>query len=351
MKEFLKYYNEEKEKIEEEIKKYNEELTKEKNLLLKENLEVFKKLNSSGKRIRGILVNLGYQLKKGRSTYSIPLSLAYELFQTSILVHDDIIDQDDKRRGEKTIHFYNREKYGEEKEVEHLSNSIALCMGDYGLYLSNQVISNSYENDKNLGKVLNYFNQTVLNTIKGELFDVVLPIENKKNKIEESLLEEKILEVYLLKTSYYTFIGPLSVGMILAGTTEEELKELEEIGIKLGIAFQIQDDILGIYSDEMGKVKASDIKEGKQTLIYAYTKNSIYQEEFDKIYGKQNLSDEKINKVQEMMEKSGARKKTEDLMNSYYDESIALIEKNKWIQKKDKNLLKGFIEYLRTRKK
>ena len=349
MKEFLDYYKEEKEQLEEEINKYHEELMKEKNPLLKENLEVFKKLNSSGKRIRGILVNLGYQIKKERSTYSIPLSIAYELFQTSILVHDDIIDQDDKRRGEKTIHFYNREKYEKktlEKEVEHLSNSIALCMGDYGLYLSNQVISNSYENDKNLGKVLNYFNQTVLNTIKGELFDVVLPFENK-----ELGIEEKILEIYRLKTSYYTFIGPLSVGMILAGTKKEELKEIEEIGIRLGIAFQIQDDILGIYSNEMGKVKASDIKEGKQTLLYAYTKNSIYQEELDKIYGKDNLSDEKINKVQEMMENSGARKKAEDLMNSYYDESITLIEKNKWIKEKDKNLLIGLIEYLRTRNK
>ncbi|MBR2827631.1 MAG: polyprenyl synthetase family protein [Bacilli bacterium] len=349
MKEFLTYYEEEKKQLEEVIYKYNEELIKEENPLLKENLEVFKRLNSSGKRIRGILVNLGYQIKKERSTYSYPLSLAYELFQTSILVHDDIIDQDDKRRGEETIHFYNKEKYQEkskEKEVEHLSNSIALCMGDYGLYLSNQVISNSYEMDKNLGKVLNYFNQTVLNTIKGELFDVVLPFQNKKIG-----LEEKILEIYRLKTSYYTFIGPLSVGMILAGTKEDELKDIEELGQKLGIAFQIQDDILGIYSNEMGKVKASDIKEGKQTLLYAYAKNSIYQEELDKIYGKEDLNNEKILKVQEIMEQSGAKEKAEKQMNSYYDESIQLIENNKWMKEKEKHLLKGLIEYLRTRNK
>ena len=352
MNPFINHYQEEKDNLEKQILELNQSLLVEDDSTLKENLSFFTNLNASGKRIRGILVNLGYQLIKERSNYSYPLSVAYELFQTAILVHDDIIDQDDMRRSLPTIHYQNRMKYSKiskDKEVEHFSNSIALCMGDYGLFLANKLIADSYSKDKNLGKVLSYFNQTVLNTIKGELLDVVLPFESKNEIIDYSSLEEKILDIYRLKTSYYTMIGPLLSGMILAGAKQKELDSMEEFGKKLGIAFQIQDDILGIYSNETGKVKASDIKEGKQTLLYAYAKNSKYKEELDKIYGKNNLDDSIIKEVQTIMKESKALEKATNYMNQLYDESIQDLEKMTWIKKEDLNILKGFVEYLRQR--
>jgi geranylgeranyl diphosphate synthase type I len=95
---FLNYYKNVKENLNKYINDFNSELKQEENNLLKENIDVFANLNSDGKLIRGTLVNLGYKLKNEDTTYSYPLSLAFEIFQTAILVHDDIIDNDDVRR-------------------------------------------------------------------------------------------------------------------------------------------------------------------------------------------------------------------------------------------------------------
>lgn len=350
---FKIYYKETKEKINKQLDKLNKDLLNEKNELVKENVKLLTNLNSDGKIIRGTLVNLGYYLLKDDKDYSIPLSLAYEMFQTSILVHDDIIDKDNKRRGKDTIHFsnYNRYiKYNDNKdEVKHLSNSIALCMGDYGLYLANKIILDNYTNDKNLGRVLSNYNDTVLTTIKGEIIDVILPFHGKNKLLDEKEIEENILEIYRLKTSHYTIVGPMSVGMILAGANNEKIKDIEKFGEKVGIAFQIQDDILGIYSNEMGKVKESDIREFKQTILYSHTLLTKYKDELLKYYGKEKLTEEEVKKVQEIFKESKSYDYALNKMNSMYDEALIILSNIKWIEEDKKELLRGFIEYLRNR--
>ena len=350
---FKKYYQKEKELLNKKINNYNENLVKENNPLLKYNLDLFSKLNTNGKLIRGVLVNLGYFLLKDNNEYSNDLALAYEIFQTGILVHDDIIDKDEKRRGVNTIHYenYNKYKSYNSEEAKHLSNSIAICMGDLGLYEANRIISTSYKDDPNLSKVLINFNDTVLNTIKGEILDVILPFESKNIGIDNDLLEESIMDIYRLKTSHYTIIGPLSVGLILAGSDESKLKDISSFGEKVGIAFQIQDDILGIFSDEMGKVVGSDIKEFKQTILYSYVYGTKYKNDLLKYYGKDNLDSETIKKVREIFEESGALKYSVDLMNKYYDEALKDLDSISWIDKDKKEILQGFVDYLRERVK
>jgi len=303
--------------------------------------------------IRGVLVDLGYYLLNDNNNYSNDLALAYEIFQTGILVHDDIIDKDEKRRGVNTIHFENYNKYKEysnEQETKHLGNSIAICMGDFGLYEANKIISTSYKDDPNLSKVLINFNETVLNTIKGEILDVVLPYKSKNIGIDNSLLEESIMDIYRLKTAHYTIIGPLSVGLILAGCDEEKLKDISSFGEKVGIAFQIQDDILGIYSDEMGKVVGSDIKEYKQTILYSHIAKTEYLNELKEYYGK-DINNESISKVRGLFKKSGSFDYATNMMNNLYDESINELNSISWIDSDKKNILIGFVEYLRSRNK
>lgn len=352
---FKNYYKDTKEKIDNRIEKFNKELVKEKNPILKDNFKLFKNLNSEGKLIRGTLVNLGYYLLKEDKDYSIDLSLAYEVFQTGILVHDDIIDNDDKRRGKETIHYANNNKYSkyskDNRETKHLSESIAICMGDYGLYQANKIIADSYSKDPNLGRILSNFNNTVLTTIKGELIDVILPFQGKHDLLDNKSIEKNIMEIYRLKTSHYTIIGPLSAGLILAGASEEELKDIESFGEKVGIAFQIQDDILGIYSDEMGKVKGSDIREFKQTILYSHIINTEYKDEFMKYYGKEDIKEDNIKKVQSLFVESGSYKYAYDKMNKMYDEAAEILKNIKWIKEDKKCLLEGFVEYLRKRNK
>ena len=351
---FKKYYQKEKEILNKKINDYNENLIKEDNPILKENLSLFSNLNNNGKLIRGVLVDLGYFLLKDNCEYSTSLALAYEVFQAAILVHDDIIDKDEKRRGVNTIHFENYNKYkkysNDELETKHLSNSIAICMGDFGLYEANKIISTSYKDDPNLSKILINFNDTVLNTIRGEILDVVLPFESKNKEIDNEVLEKSIMDIYRLKTSHYTIIGPLSVGLILAGADSSKIQDITKFGEKVGIAFQIQDDILGIYSNEMGKVIASDIKEYKQTILYSHISKTEYIKELKKYYGKE-LTDDNISKVRDIFKKSGSLDYSINMMNKMYDESLNILDDIEWISEDKKSILRGFVEYLRNRNK
>ncbi len=352
---FKEYYKDTKKKIDQKIEAFNEELVKEDNPLLRENFEYFRNLNSEGKLVRGTLVNLGYYLLKEDKDYSLDLSLAYELFQTGILIHDDIIDNDDKRRGKDTIHYINDQKYSayteDKKEAKHLGDSIAICMGNYGLFEANKVLGDAYTEDPNLGRVLSNFNNTAMTTVKGELIDVILPFQGKYQLIDSKKIEDNIMEIYRLKTAHYTIIGPLSAGILLAGGTESMLKDIEEFGEKVGIAFQIQDDVLGIYSNEMGKVKGSDIKEFKQTILYSHILNTEYKDALLEVYGKEEIDEKTIENVQELFKKAGSYDYAVNKMNTLYDESLEVLDKISWIKEDKKELLRGFVEYLKTRNK
>lgn len=352
---FKDYYSYEKNLMNQYLRKYNDSLKQsDDSIIMKKNLGYFSELNSDGKLIRGMLVNLGYSILGEMEDYSNSLALAYEIFQTAILVHDDVIDKDCKRRGKETIHFKNYQEFSkktDEVEAVELSNSIAICMGDYGLYLANKMISDSYSNDHNLGKVLSYFNDIVLKTIKGELLDVVLPYKSRMNEIDLDLLEDSIIDIYRLKTSYYTIIGPLSLGLLLAGGSNSQINEIEKFGEKVGIAFQIQDDILGVYSDSIGKVVGSDIKEFKQTILFSHVRGTSYYDELLKYYGKEELTNDTIHQVRRILESSGSKDYALEQMNLYYNESLELLDHISWIPKKEKNILRGFVEYLRLRNK
>lgn len=351
---FNKFYEKTSKTLNKSIEKFNNSLIDD-NEIFSYNINLFKNLNRDGKLIRGTLVKLGYNLLKDDIEYSNELALAYEIFQTSILIHDDIIDKDIKRRGKTTVHQANYEKYQSfsknENELKHLSNSIGICIGDYGLYLASKTITDNYNDNPYFGKLITAFNDTVLKTIKGEVLDVVLPFESKNMKIDTNSLEKTIMNIYCLKTAYYTIIGPLTVGLILAGADESIIQDIKKFGEKIGIAFQIQDNLLGIFSDDTGKVTGSDIKEFKQTILFSYIVKSSYKDEFLKIYGQDNLSEEIIKQIKDIIEKSNARNYAENLMKDMYNEGLNLIKELKWINNDKKNLLIEFVEFLKNRNK
>ena len=350
---FGEYYLQIKTDLEKEIDNYNKELLENKTGYLKYNLDLFCNLNRDGKLIRGFLIALGYKISNKKNIeYSYPLALAYEIFQTSVLIHDDIIDDDNLRRGKETIHYNNylKNKKYDEKQAKKIGDSIAICMGDFGFYEANQQIIKHYGKDKNLDKVLEYYNDIVLKTIEGELIDVELSFDGRY-KLKETNLYDNIMSIYKLKTAYYTIIGPLSLGLILGGIDEEKLKSIVAFGEKIGIAFQLQDDILGIFSD-MGKVVGSDIKEYKQTLLFSYTMNKKeYKDKLLKYYGKEQIDEKDIEEVRKIFKESGAYDYAYNLMNDMYNEALGILDKTSWISNNDKQIINGFVEYLRKRNK
>ena len=348
MNTFIDFYQKVKPRIKEELLTFNDYLKNNTYDTFKDNIDVFCTLNESGKLVRGSLILLGYSLKNEDIKYALPLACAYEIFETSILVHDDIIDKDNLRRGKQTINAFNNEKY-HNLDSNHLANSVALCIGDLGLYQANNLIIDNYAQDKTFAKLFKTYNDIVIKTINGELLDVITPFQEKKHLFKDNI-EDNVMQIYALKTSWYSITGPLLLGMILANMNDEEINDIKEFALPLGIAFQIQDDLLGIFSktEMLGKKAGGDIKEFKQTLLYAYTKNTPYYDILLKEYGKDNYN---LDIVKNIFEECGAKKYCVDKMNELYDESINKLGSINWLSDEHKTILSDLIDYLKNRDK
>ena len=357
---FLKYYLSVKDKFVLKMEDYNSLFVKGySNKFLEEALEQFVSSNKGGKFLRACLIALGYQSFDNDDDKYLPLGVALELFQTSILIHDDIIDKADKRRGLDTIPVKYQKIYENpikdenhfEGKKKDISNSMALCLGDLGFYLALQIIVQNYRNNENLDRVLEYYNSVAIKTCEGEMVDVILPFYEEFYG-EEDDLESHVMEIYKLKTAWYSVVGPYCLGAILGGCDEENIHRLEDALINLGVAFQIKDDLLGIYGDEkhIGKSVTSDVSEYKQTILYAYAVKTKYRDELLNYYGK-SISIKEMDKVKEIFDKSGAKAYAEKTMDKLFDESFKNILDLDFLSIEKKKLLLGFAEFLKVRSK
>lgn len=337
----IKLLNESKTKIENkmneildnEIKKY------EGNEFIKSSLEELKRLSQGGKRVRGYLVKLGQMLFGKDDDSYVDIAAALEIFQTAILIHDDIIDEADKRRDMDTINA---------KYKGHIGISKAICVGDLGFFISYRIINNADINKELKDEMIKIYSKTLHNTVNGEIIDIELPLKNLNYHIN---MDEKIIyDIYENKTAWYTIIGPILIGAILAGASSSDKNKLIEIGTNLGIAFQIKDDLLGLYSNttNIGKT-LNDIKEGKQTIIYKYAIDHANNEELkliEKYYGNPNVTLEENQIITELFDKLGARKYAENLVEDYTNKGIDIINS---MDVKNKDLFKEFANYLLKR--
>ena len=348
--EFIIYYKETKKKIEKEMIKFNNKIDLNNNKIVNDAINKFKYENDGGKLVRGTLIDLGYKLKHNDDN-SLKLASSYEAFETSILIHDDIIDNSPLRRNKSTIHELYKKEFNNYKK-DNTPESLALCLGDIGFFYVNNYIINSYKNNKNLNKILEYYNNIVIDTIKGEILDVYLPYIEKNDK-SHNLKEEDIMEIYRLKTAMYTIVGPFTLGMILSGANKKEIDTMKKILEPLGIAFQIKDDILGIFSNDttLGKPTNSDIEEFKQTILYSFIKEKRkdYLNELLKYYGNKTNNDS-IQNVRSTLIESGSLEYANNKMNELLSESKSLLNKSN-IKIDIKRILLGFIKFLEIRKK
>lgn len=319
--------------LDEEINKYLD------NEFIVSSLEELKRLSSEGKRVRGFLVKLGQMLFGKDDDSFVDMAAALEIFQTAILIHDDIIDKADKRRGMDTINA---------KYEGHLGISRGICIGDLGFFISYRIISELDMNNDIKNEIIKVYSKTLYNTVNGEITDVELPL--KQTSYHKNMDEKIIYDIYVNKTAWYTIIGPMLIGAISAGATKEEKDRLIEIGTNLGIAFQIKDDLLGLYSDTktIGKT-LNDIKEGKQTIIYKYAIDNVSNSEQDiikKYYGNSNITPEENEIITSLFEKIGAKTNAEKLVEKYTDKAINMIDESN-IQNKE--LFIHFSNYLLNR--
>lgn len=190
----------------------------------------------------------------------IRVSTAFELFHTFALIHDDIIDGSKKRRGGLAVH-----EFFEKKFKGKWGEKLALLAGDLAEIFSQDIFSSQYFS-KQYHQARNWFVLMKEKTIIGEYMDTLYPL------LSDVPVTGKIWQMYGLKTCFYSVSAPLVIGALLAGASKKQVDSLLQFGQKAGLAFQIQDDILGMFGDDRttGKSNISDIVEGKRTPLIAY---------------------------------------------------------------------------------
>ncbi|MBI4097399.1 MAG: polyprenyl synthetase family protein [Candidatus Levybacteria bacterium] len=295
-----------------------------------------------GKRLRGMLVRLGYELTAGEfNTEALKAAAAFEIFHAAILAHDDVIDKSPMRRGKPSLF--------QALGGDHYGISQTISLGDIGFFLAVNTVAGSNYPAGRKNEALKIFTDCMIDTGVGELLDVVLPHE------EELPSENDVLTVMRLKTAKYSISSPLKVGAVLAGADDRLLQVLGEFGENVGIAYQIQDDILGIFGTEedLGKSVTSDIEEGKNTLLYLYALDKANEEQkkvLNKHYGRGKVLLTEVEKIKEVFEKTGAVEYANFVGKGYLQKGEALIPeitKDPGLQ----ILLKEMIEFLVERKK
>ena len=260
--------------------------------------QAFVEACEGGKRLRGALVKLGYELTGAPVNSEIlKASVAIELFQTAILAHDDIIDKSPLRRGKPTLY----KALGD----NHYGMSQAICLGDIGFFLGVRLITQSDFGKEEKNLAIQSFSDMVLETALGEILDIELP------HLDEEKLEQDVVTIFRLKTAKYTIVAPLQLGAVLGGGGQKLLEDISKFGENLGIAFQIQDDLLGVFGDEetIGKSVTSDIEEGKLTLLSVYgiqQADSAQKAILDSYYGKGEINQEQLEQIRDVFIKTGA---------------------------------------------
>ena len=298
-----KLISEFKERLDPEIKAFFAEVKKDaemKDSFIREAVDHMEDIVvSGGKRLRAALMYYGYLASGGTNREAIlKASVSVELIHAFLLVHDDIIDRDALRHGVETLHTrYTKKarKYFPDKDEEHFGNSIALILGDMLYAFGNDVIFRADFPKDAIFRALSCLQKIVTCTVTGQARDIYIEFQG-------SATEEEILSMYENKTARYSIEGPLHLGALLAGENQKLLDLYTEYAIPLGIAYQIQDDILGVFGEEkaIGKPVGSDIQEGKYTLLVAKAVELGTQEQGERI--KNLLSGQKILEQKDILE-------------------------------------------------
>jgi geranylgeranyl diphosphate synthase type I len=305
---------------------------------------------SGGKRARAAFVYYGYIAAGGKERKKITqASISIELIHSFLLMHDDIIDRDSLRHGVKTTHIYYSEiakKYFKNKDCDHFGNSMAIIIGDMLNSLGNRVLFESKFSPELIIKALHRMQDIVSSTIIGETEDVMIENFGKATEAE-------IMKMYKNKTAKYTIEGPLHLGAILAGADQEFLRSLSAYSIPAGIAFQIQDDILGVFGNinKTGKPVGSDVRQGKQTILVVKaleTANSTQKEIFKKCLGNDALTQSDLEQFRTVIIETGSLEYAQKLARILISEAKQKIDQVA-MEEESKEFLVGIADYVLNR--
>ncbi len=321
-------------------------------------VDAFKKLREfserPGKRVRGALTMLAYEGLGGTNKETaLQAAVAVELIQNYLLIVDDVMDRSPTRRGSKTVHEQYIDSLSNEHSTEdaaHLGNMLGINVGLLGQHLASDILSRLDEDPKHVLHASSLFHRNIAATCYGQIEDLFNDAAEA-----ESVKEADISRVHQLKNSYYTYINPLQVGAALAGNDQSTLDVMYTFGIPAGIAFQLRDDIIGLFGTEeaTGKSVLDDLKEGKMTLLINYALSNGTEEQLEVIrnaLGNESVTTQQHEAVKQIVIDTGALKYTEDKALEYAQASQEVLADQQWPQEM-KDFLSGLVDYTIERNK
>ena len=265
-------------------------------------------LSLGGKRVRPALALMSYNLYKDDVERVIPIALAIEIFHNFTLLHDDLMDKADMRRGKPTVHI-------------KWDDNTAVLSGDAMLIEAYKEIAKT--ESEHLQSVLDLFSITATEICCGQEFDMEF-----EQRMDVSIPE--YLEMIRLKTAVLLACA-LKEGAIVGGASIEDADNLYDFGINVGLGFQLKDDLLDVYGDTetFGKRIGGDILCNKKTyLLINGLSDSRTKEELISWINKTDFEEkDKIEAVTKIYDKLDLKKKSEELINDYYKKAIASLDK------------------------
>lgn len=341
------FYNDKIKEYADKIKKYigGEEFKKQfkqaNGKYLYENYyDYFVKHTVGGKCLRGYLVFLFERLfGKANDDKTLKTAIALEVFESAVLMHDDIIDRGRIRRGMPSAYV----ALGN----DHSGEARAVCLGDAGLIFSLYLLEEVDD------EVRRFLTEIFLRTISGEIADVDL---SEKREI----CDNDVIAVFIEKTATYTLLAPCMCGAMLSGKLTDEISAvLHEFAINAGIAFQIKDDLLGIFGEQkiIGKNNDSDIAEGKKSLLVSHfdkVADDNQKQLFYSVYGKGTPTENDAQLVRTLLTETGSRQYAEEQTTAYFSTArlaanslFDIIKPNKAVKQE----FYDFIDFLENRVK
>ncbi len=267
---------------------------------------------AGGKMIRGGLVLLAAAMHgRSRSRPALAAAAAMELLHSSLLVHDDIMDNDRLRRGAPTV-FAQYERLARGESAGEFGRSMGICAGDVGFFVAWDIFSGLAVEPARRQKVAGLVAREMCAVGAAQMQDVAFGAFPRLPGPDE------VLDLYLHKTARYTFSLPLSCGAILAGAGEAAVRTLVRLGMYLGTVFQLRDDELGMFGSpaRTGKPVGSDIREGKKTLLALEMLRRARGPEkarLSSLFGKKDLTPAEAASVREAAVRLGARERLQQI--------------------------------------
>ncbi|MFC7402146.1 polyprenyl synthetase family protein [Citricoccus sp. GCM10030269] len=282
-------------------------------------IEAISQLVLGGKRMRALLAWWGWQGVGGDPEDSriLDASVALELFQAAALIHDDILDRSDTRRGSPSIHrsFEGRHRQaGWRQDPEHFGASAAILTGDLCLALSEEVFASAADASADPAGARALFNEMRFEVMAGQYLDILDEVDVPRRDPEATL--QRARTVLRFKSARYSAVHPLGLGGTLAGAEPAVLENYRRFSSPLGEAFQLQDDLLGVFGDPAvtGKPAGDDLREGKRTELVAHALALLppdQAEELETALGRPDLEATVVERMQSLLESCGARARVE----------------------------------------